>query len=106
MSYELYPWFDDEWVAEQSYVNRAVYDAAIDFAIKWKDAMGPHSRTGAFARSIGVERANDKDYWVYAGVRYGVWAEYGHQGWVWDARAGEMRYIGPVRGIHVLRSIL
>lgn len=107
MSWELYPWVTDEWVAEQGFVNREVYRHAYTFAIRWKMAMNSHSRTGRFRDSISVERAfKGKDYWVVADVEYASWAEYGHQGWVWDPVVGDLRWIGYVRGIHVLRSLL
>lgn len=99
-------WLTDEQVAGLPGVNAEVLHQAKLFAQKWRAAMGPHHHTGDFARSIKVMKANDKDYWVYAAVRYGVWAEYGHAGWTYSYRQNKMVYFGPVRGIHVLRKIL
>ena len=99
-------WLTDEYVAGMPGVNAGVLSAAKEFKAKWVSAMGAHTQSGDFARSIKVMKANSKDYWVYAAVRYGVWAEYGHEGWTYSVREGGMVYFGPVRGIHVLRSLL
>lgn len=99
-------WITDEDIAGLPAVNTEVLAEAKKFAQKWRTAMGAHHNTGDFARSIKVMKANSKDYWVYAAVRYGVWAEYGHAGWTFSAREGEMVYFGHVEGIHVLRSLL
>jgi len=96
---ELY--FDDEYIAGMPVVNEAVYRGAVQLRARWIAAAAPHTRTGRFVGSIGIERANDKDYWVYADAPYAIPLEFGHDKVVFGKDVG-----GRVEGIHLLRKIL
>jgi len=67
----------NEIVAELPGVQARVKKQAHLLEFKIKNLIRPHSRTGFLLSSVGVERANDKDYWVYVGARYAAPVNFG-----------------------------
>ncbi|MEU5878183.1 DUF5403 family protein [Spirillospora sp. NPDC047279] len=67
----------DEVIAELPGVQARVKAAALKTEAKIKVAIAPHSKTGYLLSSVGVERANSKDYWVFVGARYAVPVNFG-----------------------------
>ncbi|QFG25449.1 DUF5403 family protein [Actinomadura sp. WMMB 499] len=67
----------NEIVAELPGVQAAVRKQAYLLEFRIRTLIRPHSRTGFLLSSVGVERANDKDYWVYIGARYAAPVNFG-----------------------------
>lgn len=67
----------DEVVAGLPGVNATVEQAAEKAAARMRAKIAPHIKTGQLFRSVQVERANSKDYWIHVSVPYVVPANYG-----------------------------
>lgn len=67
----------NEIVAGMPGVQARVKAQAYLLEFKIRTLIRPHSRTGFLLSSVGVERANDKDYWVYIGARYAAPVNFG-----------------------------
>jgi hypothetical protein len=62
----------EEIVAGMPGVQARVRVAAYTAEGRIKAAIAPHSKTGHLLRSVKVERANNKDYWVHVTASYAV----------------------------------
>lgn len=67
----------NEIIAGRDDVQAAVKKVAYTTEGKIKAVIAPHTKTGHLIGSVGVERANKFDYWVYVDAGYAVPLNYG-----------------------------
>lgn len=67
----------NEIIANRDDVQAAVRKVAYETEGKLKAALAGHVRTGHLIGSVGVERANKLDYWVYVSADYAVPLNFG-----------------------------
>ncbi|WP_433332532.1 DUF5403 family protein [Spirillospora sp. CA-294931] len=87
----------NEIIAELPGVQARVRAVALKTEAKIKVAIAPHSKTGFLLSSVGIERANDKDYWVFVGARYAIPVNFGFtHNWTHER----------IRGLHFLKGAI